>query len=41
MEFKKCSIGGQLYSADEDSADFHQADGTRKSHEESYQVLGF
>ena len=38
MEFKKCSINGKLYSADEEAADFLNADGTHKSHEDSYQV---
>ena len=38
MEFKKCSIGGELYAADENSADFMDENGLRKNHEEAYDV---
>lgn len=37
MEFKKCSIGGALYSNDEDSPAFIR-DGTRLSHDECYKI---
>merc|ERR1719500_1305330 len=32
MEFKKCSIGGELFAADENDADFLNQDGSHKSH---------
>ena len=37
MEFKKCSIGGTLYSNDEDSSAFIR-DGARLSHDECYKI---
>ena len=36
MEFKKCTVGGTLYAAEDASEGFRNEDGSPKNHEESY-----
>ena len=38
MEFKKCSIGGRLYSIDEDRPEFRDAQGVPLIHTDKYEV---